>query len=421
MLPKRSRGETPTASDDAENKETRRQRLIADESLDASPVAVAPRDDIIQQALDYIFPSQPYTTPSLQQQRQQQQQQTRQSLPKRVLEEGDLIVPASGGSQFRIEKRLGAGRYATTYKAYSSLADTSVVLKRFFYIEAPQPTQQELFSRKRRIALESEIGNFESAEYMKETALREFRVSRIIKKRSDELLCGTDIVCAQRIFSVSVNEICIEFPFVEAVDLDQYMTQMFYPMLRVPDRIPIAVLDIIRVISNILRIVGRLSAIGIAHSDLTPQNVLIVRGSGVIKFIDFGLGCNFIDLLSETAETEDETATRCPLAYDTSYAFKDPLALSIRLSSTNVREMYELFAVYACGKIAQRLFDDTTSVNSVMIPIRQTSAMPRGVYMLIRSMCSPEITKRLRAAEYAQLFDIEHERYRIATNQELID
>lgn len=387
--------------------------LLADETLSPSVSSVsssAPQTPPENTNID-IRRTAP-TTPSL-------VSRQRQQLPALSLQPHTLIIDPTPGSesQYRIVSRLGAGAWAANYKALDLLKNRFVTLKRFFYI----PRDNSVAASTTGYQPASETGHYESDEVMREAADQEYRISRVIRKRSENLFADSDIICAEKMFSVSPYEVYLVFPYVEARDLNTYMRTVIAPALSVATQQKIIIGDILQIISNILKIVARLSAIGIAHSDLTPGNILITLPDGVIKLIDFGLGCNFPDLLSESIDrtTDDELETRCDYEYRTTLRYKDPLAASITLTPANAKQSYEMFAVYACGIIARQLFDDAQIVRPItsFVQIDRTAAMPEYVYALIYSMTSPNINARLRASDYAVRFEIARNRYLAASQQ----
>lgn len=332
--------------------------------------------------------------------------------PVAILSANAVIADPITNIRYQIVKQLGSGQFAFNYKAVSSETLGAVTLKRFYY----NPEATAAYRTRHEQDPKAVTGLFSSAGEMEVDAKLEFAVSQVIKKRSQSLLCANDVVCARRMFKITDNEIYIEFPYVEAVNLDQYMRKVLYPAAHEVTLQRDYVMNCLKIARDILLIVGRLGAIRVAHSDIKPSNVLIEIADNNIRLIDFGLGCNFPDIVEPGQRPDQaELFTACPYAYDTTINYKDPLAESINLTATNAVDMYAKFAVYSCGIIVQRLFDDQSSDAMVPIPIRKTTLMPMYVYALIKSMTSHAITERLSAFEYGFRFEEALERFSAET------
>lgn len=323
---------------------------------------------------------------------------------KPIVRVGAAFLDRSNGTTYTFIAKLGAGTSGNVFTASTDgSAKSSVAVKRFFissYVDVKNRNfsdedLQEIY-REGRVLLEDSVR-------------KEFAISRVIRRRSDDELCEEDIVCAMHIFKVSRNEFCITFPFYDAVDLDAYMREYLYGTAGSPQSAERRsyVERCFNIIIDLLEIMAKLAAIKIVHADVKPGNILVTTPRGKLRLIDFGIGANLAEALDPSDATNVQAMySRATQHYDTTHPYKDPATAYIVLTPENEEKMYEAFTVFACGIVVQQLFDAGWDYRLPPPYIRQTSLMPEGVWPLIQQMTRGAIKDRLTLASYAYRFQI---------------
>lgn len=318
-----------------------------------------------------------------------------------VLKSGSTVRNIFARVTYTIVRQLGAGTGGTVYSASIDGSQTpAVALKRFIYVPLDEQAQRR----------DIPVFTYESSDDALAAARAEFSLLRVITRRSQRLMCASDVVCADALFQTSPNETFLVFPYIEAKNLQQYTDEVLHPMSIVPKRQRAFVHDALHIIENVLRIVARLEAISVAHVDLKPANILITP-AGVVKLIDFGIGCNFPDELDDNPLQEDVVTTACKQRYATTLAYQDPQASKLRPSDTvPMQRLYQAFALYSIGKMLQLLFDAAQQPQDKLV-VRATTLMPSYVLKIIQSMTQSDVLARRTPAEYAERLQIARQHY----------
>ena len=327
-----------------------------------------------------------------------------------IVRVGATFLDRSNNTTYTFIAKLGAG---TSGNVFTASVDGSnmpaVTVKRFFirdYVDVANRNYNaehlEEVYRDGRMLLE-------------EAARKEFAISRVIRRRSDNELCEEDIVCALHIFKVSRNEFCITFPFYNALDLDRYMRDFLYVdagrVATSPERRSYVERCFV-IIIDLLEIMAKLAAIKVLHSDVKPANILVTTPRGKLRLIDFGIGANLLDVLDPSDATNVQAIySRATQRYDTTRPYKDPASAYIVLTPENEEKMYEAFTVFACGIIVQQLFDTAWNYERPPPYVRETPLMPEGVWALIQQMTRANVKDRLSLASYAYRFQILKRKY----------
>jgi len=334
---------------------------------------------------------------------------------------GATFLDRSNNTTYTFIAKLGAGTSGNVFTASVDGSSTPTATVKRFFIRNYVDVENRNFSdedladiyRQGRILLE-------------DATRKEFAISRVIRRRSDNELCEEDIVCAAHIFKVSRNEFCITFPFYDALDLDKYMRDFLYGSAGAPQsaerRSYVGRCFII--IIDLLEIMAKLAAIKVIHADVKPANILVTTPHGKLRLIDFGLGANLLEVLDPGDATNVQAIySRARQYYDTTRPYKDPASAYIVLTPENEEKMYEAFTVFACGIIVQQLFDAAWNYERPPPYVRETPLMPDGVWALIQQMTRANVKDRLSLASYAYRFQILKRKYArtssIATAQQL--
>lgn len=323
-------------------------------------------------------------------------------------------------------QRLGAGSYGTVYSASADGSRTAQFVVKEFSLPDTQrslPLQTPDSGDESEPVQEDEHDDYEFRDGYVET---EYRITAFIEEQLGARFCRESAICAiERFYSRDRKQGFIVFPFAGTMTLMRYLPQKIgSQMLRVRQMIADANLvgqsldtirelargapgresqDAARIVREVARIqdeciylaqylvqtLTQLHSIGVAHSDLKPENVLVENGKP--KLIDFGISCAVP--ASDDAPVNDPRYMYiwCGERFTTTNFMEDPLAARVRAKRNTVkREMFTKFDTYSMGKLIQMIFDNGTYTPSGRLArfpiVRQTLFMPRGVYDLIVTM-----------------------------------
>lgn len=309
---------------------------------------------------------------------------------------GDIVrdVKSDGRTfdEYRIEQVIAVGDKSQVYIVTLAGTPGTLILKRLVQTE-----------------------NISWGQTMQETE-NEFRMSRALQQRTGDLACRTNAVCSISVFFAETNGFFdgyIVFPYNDTITIDRYAKLELWPLtisLVSAGRLFEAKIPYINLATQLLEALSFMHAVNLVHSDIKPENVVVERGTGVVRLIDFGLSCTGIDPLFEGPRLVDPGLT-CRGFYNTTEFFSDPH--SRQFGPINDPDMaskvFMRYDIYQVGLVIIFMADaDPTFTKPRSDPSGRFAAVYRpdimsdSVWALVSEMTGP-IEERRSSWEYAAL------------------
>jgi serine/threonine-protein kinase len=189
---------------------------------------------------------------------------------------GPLLRRGQLMHKYRIEKRIGEGRFATVYQAYDRIEGVRVALKVF----APHPSASSVFAHEARIA--TRLGH-----------------ENIVRLKTAEIIGGRRVL---------VSELG-----------ERSLAEALYR--------PRSVRFALQVFHQVLRGLAHAHGLGIIHRDIKPENILLWR-DGQVKVADFGAS-RFAEPATHTTVTGTPSYRAPEQAYGRPLFASDVFALAL--------------------------------------------------------------------------------------------
>jgi len=290
----------------------------------------------------------------------------------------DFVVNPRTKTAYFFVDELGRGAFG---RVYTALRRDQNVLRNVFKVFAidgdtlPDSTTTSGRKRTRR---------YTARELNTQSAMAEYRISRLIVRRLGEVFCETRVICAKEMFALSsLSRGFVRFPFASANSLLRYLFSVHHPKMRnvqqqinnagYPGRKLVELLRLYPTLKNnfppdevaalyallersveqynslvlnsmlmalqLTTTLGQLHSTDIFHRDIKPDNILVLDRTLTVntdddfdsldvrvKLIDFGLGCALPTENDGQFANRRDDLIECSEEYFTTPLYRDPLA-----------------------------------------------------------------------------------------------
>ena len=181
-----------------------------------------------------------------------------------LLPAGTLVA-----GRYEILEVIGQGGFGITYKGYDSVLDVPVAIKEYY--------PSGIASRYHEQSLDVQVGGSENKKFFEEGKKKFLEEARVLARFSED-----PNVVGVRDFFEDNQTVYIVMQFLQGESLKEYIEKNGL----------ISFDEAYNLLRPVMQSLGRIHANGLIHRDISPSNLIRMRG-GKVKLIDFGTAREF--------------------------------------------------------------------------------------------------------------------------------
>ena len=181
-----------------------------------------------------------------------------------LLPAGTLVA-----NRYEIIEAIGQGGFGITYKGYDSVLDVPVAIKEYY--------PSGIASRYHEQSLNVQVGGSENRQFFEDGKKKFLEEARVLARFSED-----PNVVGVRDFFEDNQTVYIVMQFLQGESLKEYIEKNGN----------ISFDEAFNLLRPVMQSLGRIHATGLIHRDISPSNLIRMRG-GKVKLIDFGTAREF--------------------------------------------------------------------------------------------------------------------------------
>ena len=181
-----------------------------------------------------------------------------------LLPAGTLVA-----NRYEIIEAIGQGGFGITYKGYDSVLDVPVAIKEYY--------PSGIASRYHEQSLDVQVGGSENRQFFENGKKKFLEEARVLARFSED-----PNVVGVRDFFEDNQTVYIVMQFLQGESLKEYIEKNGN----------ISFDEAFSLLRPVMQSLGRIHATGLIHRDISPSNLIRMRG-GKVKLIDFGTAREF--------------------------------------------------------------------------------------------------------------------------------
>ena len=181
-----------------------------------------------------------------------------------LLPAGTLVA-----NRYEIIEAIGQGGFGITYKGYDSVLDVPVAIKEYY--------PSGIASRYHEQSLDVQVGGSENRQFFENGKKKFLEEARVLARFSED-----PNVVGVRDFFEDNQTVYIVMQFLQGESLKEYIEKNGN----------ISFDEAFNLLRPVMQSLGRIHATGLIHRDISPSNLIRMRG-GKVKLIDFGTAREF--------------------------------------------------------------------------------------------------------------------------------